>query len=61
MKISYSLYLLLSVGEYLNLAHQDVGIARQKLARLAGSCLGSWSRELGWSVWRNEIGLGGAR
>lgn len=61
MKISYSLFLLLSIGEYLNLARQDSGIGRQKLAKLAGSCLKSWNREMGWSVWRNGIGLGGAR
>ena len=61
MKVPYSLWLLLSVGEWLTLAHAEAGVARLKLAKLAGTALAGWRREVDFDAWRVGLFAGGAR
>jgi hypothetical protein len=61
VKVPYSLWLLLSVGEWLNLANAEAGVARMKLAKLAGTALKGWKREVDYDAWRAGLFAGGAR
>jgi hypothetical protein len=61
MKVPYSLFLLLSVGEWLTIARKDEGLCRIKLAKLAGDSLAKWKREVEFDAWRNGFFLGGVR
>ena len=61
MKVSYSLWLLLSVAQWLKIARKDEGLCRIKLAKLAGDSLAKWKREVEWDAWRNGFFAGGVQ